>query len=107
MTIRMLAAVLAALSLAQTTATPDLILHNARIYTGDTNRPTAEAIAIRGDRLARVGANADVLSLRGSTTRVIDASGATIVPGLQDAPGQFTGAGSSMQRADLRRSTRY
>ena len=50
----------------QAAAAPDLILHNARIYTVDANRSTAEAIAIRGDRIARVGANAEVLALRGS-----------------------------------------
>ena len=107
MTIRMLAAVVAALSLAQTGAAPDLILHNARIYTGDTDRSNAEAIAIRGDRVARVGTNAEVLALRGSTTRVIDLSGATVVPGLQDAHGHFTGLGASMQSIDLRGTTTY
>jgi predicted amidohydrolase YtcJ len=105
--IRVLAVLVAALSLAQATAAPDLILHNARIYTVDTSRPTAEAIAIRGDRIARVGSNADVLSLRGSATRVIDVSGATVVPGLHDAHGHFTGLGASMQSIDLRGTTSY
>lgn len=86
---------------------PDLILHNARIYTADASRPTAEAIAIRGDRIARVGVNAEVLSLRGTVTRVIDIGGATIVPGLQDAHGHFTGLGASMQSIDLRGTTTY
>jgi predicted amidohydrolase YtcJ len=86
---------------------PDLILHNARIYTMDAARTTAEAIAIRGDRIARVGTNADLLALRGSATRVIDVSGATIVPGLQDAHGHFTGLGASMQSIDLRGTTSY
>lgn len=107
MTIRLLAAVVAALSLAQATASPDLILHNARVYTVDASRPTAEAIAIRGDRIARVGANAEILALRGSGTRVIDVAGATIVPGLQDAHGHFTGLGASMQSIDLRGTSSY
>jgi hypothetical protein len=92
MTIRLLTAVIAALSLGQASEAPDLILHHARIYTVDATRPTAEAIAIRGDRIARVGANTEVLALRGSVTRVIDVSGGTIVPGLQDAHGHFTGS---------------
>ena len=33
----------------------DLILHNAKIYTSDDAAPRAEAIAIRGDRIAAVG----------------------------------------------------
>ena len=107
MTIRILAAAVAALSLGQASPPPDLILHNARIYTVDASRPTAEAIAIRGDRIARVGANSEVLALRGSATRVIDVSGGTIVPGLQDAHGHFTGLGASMQSIDLRGTTTY
>jgi predicted amidohydrolase YtcJ len=115
MTIRILAAVVAALSLAQVTTAlrqgsgqaPDLILHNARIYTMVADRPTAEAIAMRGDRITRVGTNADVLALGGSTTRVVDVSGATIIPGLQDAHGHFTGLGASMQSIDLRGTTTY
>ena len=107
MTIRGLALAVAVLSIAQSAPTPDLILHNARIYTMDAARTTAEAIAIRGDRIARVGANADVLALRGPATRVIDVSGAAIVPGLQDAHGHFTGLGASMQSIDLRGTTSY
>jgi hypothetical protein len=105
--IRVLAAAVAALSLAQAGAAPDLILHNARIYTVDPSRPTADAIAIRGDRIVRVGANAEILSLRAPATRVMDVAGATIVPGLQDAHGHFTGLGASMQSIDLRGTTSY
>ena len=107
MTIRSLAAIVAVLSLGQAAAAPDLILHNARIYTVDANRSTAEAIAISGDRIVRVGTNTAVLAMRGSSTRVIDIRGGTIVPGLQDAHGHFTGLGASMQSIDLRGTTTY
>jgi predicted amidohydrolase YtcJ len=107
MMVRALAAAVALLSLGQATATPDLIVHNARIYTVDANRTTAEAIAVRGDRIVRVGANSDVLSLRGPSTRAIDARGAAIVPGLHDAHAHFTGLGASMQSIDLRGTTSY
>ena len=36
----------------------DVIVRNARIWTGDTLRPSAQAVAIRGDRLIAVGTNA-------------------------------------------------
>ncbi|HXH05313.1 MAG TPA: amidohydrolase [Vicinamibacterales bacterium] len=85
----------------------DLIVHNARVYTVDPKRPTAEAVAARGDRLVFVGDNRGALALRGPSTRVIDASGATVVPGLQDAHGHFTGLGQSLQRLDFRRTTSY
>jgi predicted amidohydrolase YtcJ len=107
MTIRLIAVLVAALSLGQAAGTADLILHNARVYTVDANRTIAEAVAIRGDRIARVGTNAQVLALRGSSTRVIDLGGATVVPGLHDAHGHFTGLGASMQSINLRGTTSF
>lgn len=83
-------------------APADLILHNARIYTADDARPRAEAIAIRGDRIAAVGTSADLLKLKGASTRVIDARGAAIVPGLHDSHGHFAGLGASLHVLRLR-----
>jgi predicted amidohydrolase YtcJ len=106
------AAVVAAMAQApppgQLRATPSpatLILHDARIYTMDARRPTAQAIAIRGDRVALVGADADMVPLEGPATRVVDAHGATIVPGLEDAHGHFTELGEMLQELDLRGTT--
>ena len=83
-------------------APADLILHNAAIYTAEDARPRAEAVAIRGDRIAAVGSSADILKLKGASTRVIDARGAAVIPGLHDAHGHFTGLGSSLQVLRLR-----
>jgi predicted amidohydrolase YtcJ len=85
----------------------DLILHNARIYTVGDRQPTAEAVAVRGDRIVRVGRSSDVLALRGPATRVIDLQGSTVVPGLADAHGHFLGLGQSLQRLDFRGTTSY
>jgi predicted amidohydrolase YtcJ len=110
---RAVALVAAAVALGQGAAvgqgavTPDLILHNARIYTVDAKGTVAEAIALRGDRIARVGSATEILPLRESSTRVIDLGGATIVPGLHDAHGHFAALGSSMQNLDLRGTTSY
>lgn len=78
------AAVLAAVLLRACAREPaaDLLIHNARIYTADATNSIAEAIAIRGDRIARVGSDAEVLAIRGDATRVIDAQQAAIVPGV-------------------------
>jgi predicted amidohydrolase YtcJ len=85
----------------------DLIVHNARVYTVDPKRPKAEAVAARGDRIVYVGDSRGALVLRGPSTRVIDAGGATVVPGLQDAHGHFTGLGRSLQQLDFRNTTSY
>ena len=96
-----------AVGAAQNAPPPDLIIHGARIYTVAERMPTAEAIAIRGDRIVFVGSSADAVKLRGQATRMLDARGATIVPGLQDAHGHFTQLGASLQRLDLRGTTSY
>jgi predicted amidohydrolase YtcJ len=63
---------------------PDLILHHGRVTTLDRSNPTATAVAIRDGKFARVGADADVLPLAGSGTRVIDLQGRPVLPGLID-----------------------
>lgn len=88
-------------------ASADLILHNGRIYTVAPQQPRASAVAIRGDRIVSVGADADVLARRGPQTRVIDLEGHTVVPGLHDAHGHFTGLGQSLQRLDFRSTTSF
>src|SRR5262249_1611049 len=96
------------LALVQSTpAPPTLILHHARIYTVNATNTVAEAIALHDDRIVRVGAEADVLKLRASSTRVIDLDGATVLPGLHDAHGHFTGLGAFLQSLNLRGTTSY
>src|SRR6266850_347978 len=85
----------------------DLIVHNARIYTMDVRHPTAQGMAIRGDRIAAVGTSAQVLQLKGPSTRVIDAGQAAVVPGLHDAHGHVTELGESLQDLDVRGTTGY
>ncbi len=85
----------------------DLVVHHAVIYTVNDTQPRVEALAVRGGRFVVVGANADAMKLVGSGTRVIDAGGRTVVPGLQDAHGHFTGLGASLQVLRLRGTKTY
>ena len=64
---------------------PDLVILNARVFTNDTARPWAEAVAIKGERVIAVGASAEVRASAGAVTRVIDAGGRVLVPGFNDA----------------------
>jgi predicted amidohydrolase YtcJ len=84
-----------------------LIVHNARVYTVRDTQPDAEAVAVRGERIVLVGTSANALALRGDRTTVIDAKGATLLPGLQDSHGHFTGLGASLQSLHLRGTTSY
>ncbi|MEZ5926496.1 MAG: amidohydrolase [Hyphomicrobiaceae bacterium] len=60
----------------------DLIITNARLLTMDEARPRAEAIAVSGNRIAAVGDRRAIEAERGPSTRIIDAGGATVLPGF-------------------------
>ena len=66
-------------------ADADLIVSNARIYTVDDAQPTASAFAIKNGRFVAVGKADDILAMGGPNTLRLDAAGATIVPGFNDA----------------------
>ncbi|HEY1188295.1 MAG TPA: amidohydrolase [Gemmata sp.] len=73
----------------------DLIVHNGKVLTVDAKFTTAEAVAVRGGKIVAVGTDADVLKLKGAKTRVIDANGNTVMPGLYDSHTHPVGAASS------------
>ena len=60
----------------------DLIFVNGNIYTVDEKRPHAEAIAVKGGRIAFVGSNEDAKKFQ--VRRVVDLGGKTVVPGLTE-----------------------
>lgn len=59
-----------------------LIITNAAILTMDADRPTAEAIAVSGNRITQLGTHAEVMREAGANTRVVDAGGGTVIPGF-------------------------
>ena len=71
---------------------PDRLYVNAKVWTADDARPSAEAIAARGDRLVFVGSYADARALAGPNTAVIDLGGRRVVPGFNDAHWHFRAA---------------
>jgi len=78
-----------------------LAVVNARVWTGDSTRPWAEAIAVRGDRIASVGSSAAVRKLAAGA-RVIDAAGQMVVPGFIDAHVHFLTGGFRLSSVQLR-----
>lgn len=63
----------------------DLIVINAKIFTGDRGQPDASALAVKKGRIYSVGSDADILGLRTAGTRVIDAHNRRLIPGVTDA----------------------
>ena len=64
---------------------PTMILAGGKVFTADSARPWAEAVAIRGERIVAVGTTADVQRLAGRGTRRVDLGGRVVIPGINDA----------------------
>jgi predicted amidohydrolase YtcJ len=78
-----------------------MILINGRVWTGIPAQPSAEAIAIDGDRIVSVGSTADVRQLARNAT-AIDLAGAFVVPGFVDAHVHFVDGGFRLTSVQLR-----
>lgn len=81
---------------------PELIILNACVHTMDAACPVAEAVAIHGNRIAAIGSTAELRALASKRTRLIDASGSTVLPGFNDAHVHFLTGGFSLSEVDLR-----
>ena len=79
----------------------DLIVTNARIYTVDDSRPIVAAMAVRDGRVAFTGSLREAMALKGATTRMLDAGGRTIIPGMVDAHAHLLGLGQSLRTVPL------
>lgn len=65
-------------------AKADIIITNAKVTTGDGNT-TTEAVAIAGNKVLLTGTNQQVLKGKTKQTKVIDAGGRRVIPGLFDS----------------------
>lgn len=79
----------------------NVVIVNARVWTGDARRPWADAVAIEGDHIRAVGSSAEVMKLAGGA-RVIDAKGAMVVPGFTDTHVHFIDGGFRLASVQLR-----
>lgn len=63
----------------------DFLFTNAQIFTADPDQPTADCLAIQGNRIVFVGTPAGAEPWRGPDTRVVNAQGCTLMPGFIDS----------------------
>ena len=80
---------------------PDLIVTASHVWTGDSTRPRAAALAVRGDRIVAVGTREEVLRLRGSGTQVLEMGSRFIAPGFIDNHTHFERAGALITGVNL------
>lgn len=78
----------------------DLIIHHARIYTVDSAFTIVEAMAISKGIIIATGTN-DLIQKKFTADSVIDAKGAAVYPGFNDAHAHFWGYAMSLLQVDL------
>ena len=81
---------------------PDLIIFDATVRTMDQRQPTAQAVAILGNRIVAVGADSEIKKLAGPSTRTIDAHKQLLLPGFNDSHVHFLTGGFQLSSVDLR-----
>jgi predicted amidohydrolase YtcJ len=78
----------------------DLIVHNATVYTADRGT-IAEAVAIRGNQILRVGSNREIARFERPQTVMIDARGGAVLPGFNDSQLNLISGGLGLSALDL------
>lgn len=87
--------------LAQATGPADTIYSGGPILTIDDANPRAEAVAVKDGRIIAVGPVAEVMPLKGDTTRMVDLGGRTMLPGFVDPHGHVVMGGIQAISANL------
>jgi predicted amidohydrolase YtcJ len=89
-------------SAAEENVPADLIVLNGKIWTVNRAQPEVEALAVVRDRIAAVGASAEIQRWAGPKTRVLDAKGRRIVPGFYDSHVHLLGSGLRLSEVALK-----
>lgn len=79
----------------------DLIIHNAKVYAADDRGSMSDAVAVRGNKILKVGSEREIMRYRRPQTTVIDAKGAAVIPGFDDAHASFVAGGLARDGVQL------
>ena len=93
---------LIAVSCNVSTQTSDMIITNARIWTGNAVQPYAEAMAVSGDTIIAIGSNREVMKYKSGSGEVIDLGGRFVAPGFIDSHLHLLQGGSNLASVQLR-----
>ena len=80
----------------------DMIITNARIWTGNAEQPYAEAMAVSGDTIVAIGSNREVMKYRSGSGTVADMGGRFVTPGFIDSHIHMLQGGSNLASVQLR-----
>lgn len=73
----------------------DILFLGGPVFTSDPERLTAEAVAVKKDRILSVGNTSEIASFKGPRTTVVDLKGRLLMPGFIDAHVHLAGYGAN------------
>jgi predicted amidohydrolase YtcJ len=79
----------------------DLIVINGKVYASDGAAELAEAVAVRGNKVVKVGSNREIQRLKRAQTTVIDAKGGAVMAGFNDSHTHLINGGLSLDQVSL------
>lgn len=82
-------------------STADSIWFNGPIVTIDDANPEAQAVAVKDGKILAVGSHNTVMKTRGSSTKLMDLKGSTLLPGFIDPHGHLSLVGLQAASANL------
>lgn len=80
----------------------DMIITNAKIWTGNPAQPYAEAMVVSGDTIIAVGSNRSAMKYRADSSTILDMDGKFITPGFIDSHVHFLQGGTNLASVQLR-----
>jgi predicted amidohydrolase YtcJ len=80
----------------------DLVLMGGNVLTMCSSQPSAEAVAVKKDRIVQAGTNEEIRRWIGDDTKVIDLQGKTVIPGLTDSHIHVGDFGKFLMWVDLK-----
>jgi predicted amidohydrolase YtcJ len=86
---------------AQTGPSADLIVTNGHVYPADGSGKFYEAVAVRGNKVLKLGTNVEINALRGPKTEIVDAQGGTVTPGFNDTHVHLLSGGLALDNIAL------
>ncbi len=79
----------------------DLIVINGKVYASEGGSDLAEAVAVRGNKVIKVGSNREIQRLGRAQTTVIDAKGGAVMAGFNDAHAHLINGGLALDQVSL------
>ena len=79
----------------------DLVVLNGRVYAPGGTPASPEAVAVKANRILKVGTTSEIKEMIRAGTVVVDARGGSVLPGFNDAHLHLMSGGLGLEQVDL------